>query len=118
MVRDRVARARALIEAGRAAVYAAVGDAWQLVQEGGRITGDACIPLGLAAAFAVEAAAQAVDLVHAVAGTTAIRDEYPFARYFRDVHTLSQHTQASSARFESLGTMILGRRSEWALYYV
>jgi alkylation response protein AidB-like acyl-CoA dehydrogenase len=118
VVRDRVARARALIEAGRAAVYAAVGDAWQFVQDGGRITGDACIPLGLAASFAVEAAAQAVDLVHAVAGTTAIRDEYPFAQYFRDVHTLSQHAQASSARFESLGTMMLGRRSEWALYYV
>ena len=61
---------------------------------------------------------QAVDLVHAVAGTTAIRNEYPFERYFRDVHTISQHTQASSARFESLGTMMLGRRSDWALYYV
>jgi alkylation response protein AidB-like acyl-CoA dehydrogenase len=118
VARDRVARARALIEAGRAAVYSAVGDAWRLVQEGGRITGDACIPLGLASSFAVEAAVQAVDLVHAVAGTTAIRAEYPFERYFRDVHTLSQHTQASSARFESLGTMMLGRRAEWALYYV
>lgn len=118
VVRDRVARARALIEAGRAAVYSAVGEAWQFVQEGGRITGDKCIPLGLAASFGMEAAVQAVDLVHAVAGTTAIREEYPFERYFRDVHTISQHTQASSARFESLGTMMLGRRSDWALYYV
>ncbi|MGH2583354.1 MAG: acyl-CoA dehydrogenase family protein [Dehalococcoidia bacterium] len=118
LVRDRVARARALIDAGRAAVYAAVDDAWRFVQEGGRITGDACIPLGLASSFGMEAAVQAVDLVHTVAGTTAIREEHPFERYFRDVHTISQHTQASSARFESLGTMMLGRRSDWALYYV
>jgi alkylation response protein AidB-like acyl-CoA dehydrogenase len=117
-VRDRVARARALIEAGRAALYSAVDDAWQFVQEGGRITGDNCISMGLAASFGMEAAVQAVDLVHAVAGTTAIREEYPFERYFRDVHTISQHTQASSARFESLGAMVLGRRSDWALYYV
>jgi alkylation response protein AidB-like acyl-CoA dehydrogenase len=118
VVRDRVARARALIEAGRATLHSAVGDAWQFVQGGGRITGDNCISLGLAASFGMEAAVQAVDLVHAVAGTTAIREEYPFERYFRDVHTISQHTQASSARFESLGAMVLGRRSDWALYYV
>lgn len=48
VVRHRAARARALIEAGRAAVYSAVGDARQFVQEGGRITGDNCISLGLA----------------------------------------------------------------------
>jgi alkylation response protein AidB-like acyl-CoA dehydrogenase len=118
VVRDRVARARALIDAGRATLYAAVDDAWRFVQEGGRITGDACIPLGLAASFAMEAATQAVDLVHAVAGTTAIREEYPFERHFRDVHTLSQHALSSSARFESLGTIMLGRRSDWALYYI
>ena len=118
VARDRVARARALIEAGRATLYSAVDDAWRFVQGGGRITGDNCISLGLAASFGMEAAVQAVDLVHGVAGTTAIREEYPFERYFRDVHTISQHTQASSARFESLGAMVLGRRSDWALYYV
>jgi alkylation response protein AidB-like acyl-CoA dehydrogenase len=118
VMRDRIARARALIEAGRATVYSAVGDAWRLVQEGGRVTGDDCTSLGLAVSFGVEAAVQAVDLVHAVAGTTAIRNEYPFERYFRDVHTLSQHALASSARFESLGSMMLGRRSDWPLYYV
>jgi len=118
VMRDRVARARALIEAGRAALYSAVDDAWHFVQAGGRITGDACISLGLASSFGMEAAVQAVDLVHAVAGTSAIRDEYPFERYFRDVHTISQHAFASASRFESLGTMMLGRRSDWALYYV
>ncbi|MGH2587690.1 MAG: acyl-CoA dehydrogenase family protein [Dehalococcoidia bacterium] len=118
VVRDRVGRARALIDAGRAALYAAVDDAWRFVQAGGRITGDACIPLGLAVSFAMEAAVEAVDLVHAVAGTTAIRAEAPFEQHFRDVHTISQHAMASSARFASLGAMLLGRRSDWALYYV
>jgi alkylation response protein AidB-like acyl-CoA dehydrogenase len=118
IVHERVARSGALISAGRAAVYAAMDDAWQFVQGGGRITGDACVPLGLASSFGMEAAVQAVDIVHGVAGTSAIRTEQPFQRYFRDVHTISQHAFASAARYESLGKMMLGRQSDWAFYYV
>jgi alkylation response protein AidB-like acyl-CoA dehydrogenase len=118
VVHDRVARARALINAGRSAIYSEMEAAWQFVQGGGRITGESCIPLGLAVSFGMEAAVQAVDIVHAVAGTSAIRDERRFQQYFRDVHTISQHAFASSARFESLGKMMLGRQTDWAFYYV
>src|SRR6185312_9215138 len=38
VVQDQVARARAMIEAGRAAVYQSVGDAWEYVNSGPRIT--------------------------------------------------------------------------------
>ena len=54
--------------------------------------------LALSGCFAHEAACQTVQLVHACAGTTAIRTEHRFQQYFRDVHTLSQHAFTGTAR--------------------
>jgi indole-3-acetate monooxygenase len=118
-VQDAVARARAQIDAARSYITTTVSDAWEFVQSEGspRITVNEGVPLGLAASFGMQSAVQAVDLVHAMAGTTAIREEYPFQQYFRDVHTLSQHAIASANRFESLGKILLGRQSDWVFYY-
>jgi alkylation response protein AidB-like acyl-CoA dehydrogenase len=118
LVQDGVAHARAMIEAGRVTVYRSVEEAWAYVQDGHRITADEGISMGLASAFAVELAARAVDTLQGLAGTVGIREEQPFARYFRDVHTLNQHALASVARFESLGKLILGRRSDWPFHYL
>jgi alkylation response protein AidB-like acyl-CoA dehydrogenase len=117
-VQDGVARARALIDAARSYVYTVVSDAWQFVQGGARITIAEGVPLGLAGSFGMQAAVQAVDLIYNMAGSTAFREEHPFQQYFRDVRTLSQHAIASAARFESLGKVMLGRQSDWLLYYV
>jgi alkylation response protein AidB-like acyl-CoA dehydrogenase len=117
-VQDQVAQAQAWIDAGRSYIYGAVSDAWEFAQGGGRITAAEGVPLGLAASFGMQAAVQSVNLVHAMAGMNAIRNERRFQRYFRDVHTLSQHAQTSASRFESLGKLMLGRRSDWALYYL
>jgi alkylation response protein AidB-like acyl-CoA dehydrogenase len=117
-VQDGVARARALIDAGRSYIHTTVSDAWQFVQGGPRITVAEGVPLGLAGSFGMRAAVQAVDLVYDMAGSTAFRQEHPLQQYFRDVHTLSQHAITSAARFESLGKVMLGRQSDWALYYV
>lgn len=117
-VQDGVARSRALIDAARSYIYATVGEAWQCVQSGARITIAEGVPLGLAGSFGMQAAVQAVDVVYSMAGSTAFREEHPFQQCFRDVHTLSQHAIASAARFESLGKVMLGRQSDWLLYYI
>jgi len=56
--------------------------------------------------------------VHRCAGTNAIRTESRFQQYFRDVHTISQHAFLSSARFESIGKLLLDRDSDWPFYYL
>ena len=115
-VQERVARAQALVQAGRASIRMTVADGWAAVQSGGRITGAACVPMGLAASFALDSAAQAVDLLYQSAGTTAFRDESPLQRQFRDMQTLRQNAIASWSRYESLGKMILGRPSDWPFH--
>lgn len=115
-VQERVARANALINAGRDTVRASVAAAWDSVQAGPRITGPGAIPMGLAAAFALDAAVQAVDLLFESAGSTAFRDDSPLQKRFRDLQTLRQNAITSWSRYEGLGKMILGRQSDWAFH--
>jgi alkylation response protein AidB-like acyl-CoA dehydrogenase len=115
-VQERVARAQALIQAGRHSLSATVADAWELVQDGPRITGQTCVPMGLAASFALDASVQAVDLLYESAGSTAFRDESPLQKRFRDLETLRQNSITSWSRYESLGKLILGRKSDWPFH--
>jgi alkylation response protein AidB-like acyl-CoA dehydrogenase len=118
VVQDGVARANAQIEAARSYIYACVSTAWEYVQDGSRLSAQEGIPLALAATFGLESAVKAVRIVHDLAGTSAIRNEQPFQQHFRDVHTISQHAFAATSRFESVGKLLLGRPSDWPLYYV
>ena len=115
-VQERVARAQALVQAGRHTIRTSVAEGWASVQDGSRITGERCLPMGLAASFALDAATQAVDLLYQSGGTTAFRDESPLQRRFRDIQTLRQNAIASWSRYESLGKMILGRPSDWPFH--
>jgi alkylation response protein AidB-like acyl-CoA dehydrogenase len=115
-VQERVARAQALIQAGRHTLRATVAEGLQQVSGGGRITGPACLPMGLAASFALDSAVKAVDLLHEAAGSTAFRDASPLQRRFRDLQTLRQNAICSWSRYESLGRMILGRPSDWPFH--
>jgi hypothetical protein len=49
-----------------------------------------------------------VDMAYHAAGSTAIFEENPFERRFRDIHTLSQQIQSRSAHFEAVGQVLLG----------
>jgi indole-3-acetate monooxygenase len=115
-VQERVARAQALVQAGRHTIRTSVTEGWASVQDGSRITGERCLPMGLAASFALDAATQAVDLLYQSGGTTAFRDESALQRRFRDIQTLRQNAITSWSRYESLGKMILGRPSDWPFY--
>jgi indole-3-acetate monooxygenase len=115
-VQERVARAQALIQAGRHTLRTTVAEAWESVQDGPRITGQTCVPMGLAASFALDASVQAVDLLYASGGTTAFRNESPLQQRFRDLQTLRQNAVASWSRYESLGKLILGRQSDWPFH--
>ena len=115
-VQERVAKAQALIQAGRHTLRATVTDAWEAVQSGPRITGPTCIPMGLAASFALDASVKAIDLLYESAGSTAFRDESPIQKRFRDIQTLRQNAISSWSRYESLGKMTFGRQSDWPFH--
>jgi alkylation response protein AidB-like acyl-CoA dehydrogenase len=116
IVQTELARAEAALGAARAYLYGATEEAWAEAVAGRPIGAAHKAKIQLAATNAAQAAAQAVDLVHAAVGATGIRREQPFQRYFRDAHVLTQHAYVSPSRYESVGRLILGLDPEWGFF--
>jgi alkylation response protein AidB-like acyl-CoA dehydrogenase len=116
VVQRQVAEAEAMLGSGRAYLYATFQENWEAAVQGTEITLEHKLKMQLTTSHAVACAAKAVELVHAAAGTSAIRNEYPFQRYFRDVHTITQNAAASASRYESVGARMLGVESDWGFF--
>jgi alkylation response protein AidB-like acyl-CoA dehydrogenase len=107
-------KARARVEAARDTLHRAAREAYdETVASGKLLSWEAKTRLQLAACFAAEACAEAVRLVHDVAGSAAIRLEQPFERLFRDAHVLTQHSSKSSPRYASAGRLLFGLENDW-----
>ena len=107
--RDRAhAKARGLVDASRAFVHAAMSEAFSEAETDGCYSEATKLRCQLAACFGVAACAEAVDLVHEVAGGSAIRLEHEFERHHRDIHVLTQHAYKSSSRYEDVGKILFG----------
>jgi alkylation response protein AidB-like acyl-CoA dehydrogenase len=72
------------------------------------LTMDHRIRIRAAGTFAIRQATQVVDRLYEMSGTTAIFEGSPFARRFRDAHTVSQHLQGRIGHFETVGKHLLG----------
>ena len=107
-------KAKARIDASRDTLRRAAEDAYEDVAKSGRLlSADAKVRLQLAACFAAEACAEAVRLSNDVTGTSSIRTGNPYERYFRDSHTLLQHSSKSAPRYSSAGRLMLGLDNDW-----
>jgi alkylation response protein AidB-like acyl-CoA dehydrogenase len=116
VVQSQAAQAEALLGAARAYLHASLREAWDGAAREEAVSLEQKIRIQLATSFAMQAAAQAVDLVHAAAGTSGIRLEQPFEKYFRDVHVLTQHAFASANRYESAGKLLFRLPTDWPFF--
>jgi alkylation response protein AidB-like acyl-CoA dehydrogenase len=98
-VAAEVARAEAAERAARAFLHGAVDGA----ADGSLSTDEAGRRLRLAATHATWAAAGAVDRMYRAAGGSAVHEDAPIQRVFRDVHVATQHAMVSDRTFELLG---------------
>ncbi len=110
-----VARAEALIDAARDYLYVTTEALWALVEQGEEPTVDARRRLRLAAAFAAEKSAEAVDLLYAAGGGPSIFTDNPLQRHWRDVHATTLHIQVNQVQFETMGKLRLMGESEGLL---
>jgi alkylation response protein AidB-like acyl-CoA dehydrogenase len=115
-VHAAVGEAQATLNAARAGLYEAIREPWESALEGHTIDMPGKMKLQMAGTHAAQAAARVVDIVHAAAGASGIREEYPFQRHFRDAHTITQHAFISASRYESAGQYYLGVPVEWPFY--
>jgi alkylation response protein AidB-like acyl-CoA dehydrogenase len=110
----RLARAEGALRGARALVDQALGEAWARAVAGEWPSLAQKADLLLATATATSSAAEAVELMYNVAGTSGIYTGNPLERHFRDMQVLKQHGFASENRYETVGQVYLGLPPEFA----
>jgi alkylation response protein AidB-like acyl-CoA dehydrogenase len=102
-----VAQAEASLRAARALFYSAIDDAWAAAKEGA-VNVDLRTGLRLAATHAARTSADVARAMYDLGGGTAIYDESPLQRRFRDASTITAHIQVSQGTWEITGKLLLG----------
>ena len=116
VVQSNIAKARARLDSARSYYYESLDEAWQSACDGNRPTLEQKAKIQLATSYAVRSAVDSVDLVCEAAGTSAVRKEKPFEKWFRDIRTITQHAASSTARYESVGQVMFGLESDWPFF--
>jgi alkylation response protein AidB-like acyl-CoA dehydrogenase len=115
LVRDRpdiqlaVAHAEALVRGARAYLWETTRQVWDEACSTGAISPQNRALARLANSAAFESAVRAVDLAYNAGGGSAIYRTNPLQRYFRDIHTASQHSVVSASSFTQIGQALLAQ---------
>jgi alkylation response protein AidB-like acyl-CoA dehydrogenase len=107
-----VAAAEASLRAARALYYEAIEAAWEAAQEDEPVPVAARCDLRLAATHAARTSADVVRSMYDLAGGSAIYDDSPLQRRFRDAHTATAHFQVNAASREVQGRLLLGQPTD------
>jgi alkylation response protein AidB-like acyl-CoA dehydrogenase len=107
-----VAEAEAALRAARALYYEAIADAWEAAQGSEPVSVELRAGLRLAATHAVRASAEIVRSMYDLGGGSAIYEESPLQRRFRDAFTATAHFQVNPASWELTGRLLLGQPTQ------
>jgi indole-3-acetate monooxygenase len=103
-----LAQAEVDLRAARAFVLQSMAEIWQDLCAGATISVAQRITIRMASTNAIAKAREAVDFAYHTAGATAIFENHPLERRFRDMHTVTQQLQARSGHFETVGAWMMG----------
>jgi indole-3-acetate monooxygenase len=108
VVQSQVAQAEARLRSARAYLLSSLEAITGEVECSGHLTLEQRMVIRLASTFAIHQSLKVVDIAYHAAGSTAIFEENPFERRFRDIHTVSQQLQGRQEHFETVGQYLLG----------
>jgi alkylation response protein AidB-like acyl-CoA dehydrogenase len=108
VVQSNLAQAEVNLRAARGFVLQSMADTWKSLSAGATITVPQRINIRMAATHAIHKAREAVDFAYNAAGATAIFEDHPLERRFRDIHTVTQQLQGQLWHFETVGAWMMG----------
>src|SRR3981189_1396974 len=108
VVQSNLAQAEVNLRAARGYVLQSMADTWKALTAGATITVEQRINIRMAATPAIHKAREAVDFAYNAAGATAIFENHPLERRFRDIHTVTQPLQGQLRHFETVGAWMMG----------
>jgi alkylation response protein AidB-like acyl-CoA dehydrogenase len=116
VIQSQLAQAEARLRSARAFLLSGLGEIWDEVGKTGELTLQQNTIIRLAATWAIHQARQVVDTLYHSAGATAIFDNRPFERRFRDMHTATQQAQGRQAHYETIGAVLFGLAPDTAMF--
>ena len=102
-----LARLEAKWRAAKALQQQTLATVWGEVLETGELTLAQRGDLRLATTHAIREATDVVGEVYRLAGSTAIFENQPFERRFRDAHAVSQQVQGRHTNYETVGRLMM-----------
>ena len=108
VTQSEVARAEARLSSARGWLLQSLAEITEAVAQRGHVTLDERMRVRLASTFAIHTSVEIVDMLYQAAGATAIFNENPFERRFRDIHSVAQQLQGRQQHFETVGQYLLG----------
>jgi len=112
VVQSNLAQAEVSLRAARGFVLQSMADIWKDLCAGASITVAQRITVRMAATHAIHRAREAVDFAYNAAGATAIFENHPLERRFRDIHTVTQQLQGQLRHFETVGAWMMGAEAD------
>ncbi|MCC8429706.1 acyl-CoA dehydrogenase [Reyranella aquatilis] len=108
VVQSNLAQAEVNLRSARAFLLQSMAGIWKDLSAGNTITVEQRITIRMAATNAIHKAKDAVDFAYNAAGATAIFENHPLERRFRDIHTVTQQLQGRLSHFETVGAWMMG----------
>jgi alkylation response protein AidB-like acyl-CoA dehydrogenase len=108
VIQSQVAQCEARLRSCRAFIHQTLEEMWEAAERHGDFQPDQHARLRLATTWAINQARDVVAEVYSAAGATAIFNDNPFERRFRDMHAGSQQGQGRPVHFETVGQILLG----------
>ncbi len=104
----KLAELEAQLGSARAYKHEILSEIWRTVDTTGELSMDDRARIRLCTTYAINQATAVSEQVYHLAGSTAIFDNQPFERRFRDIHAVSQQVQARHTNYETVGRYMLG----------
>ncbi len=112
VVQSGLAQAEVNLRAARGFVLQSMAEVWKHLCAGSTITVEQRVTVRMAATHAIHKAREAVDFAYNAAGATAIFENHPLERRFRDIHTVTQQLQGQLRHFETVGAWMMGAEAD------
>src|SRR5271166_3477508 len=116
VIQSQLAQAEARLGSARAFLLSGLAEIWEAVGETGELSLEQNTKIRLASTWAIDQAREVVNTLYHSAGATAIFDNRPFERRFRDMHTASQQAQGRQAHYETIGRILFGLAPDTAMF--
>jgi alkylation response protein AidB-like acyl-CoA dehydrogenase len=116
VIQSQRAQAEARLGSASAYLLGGLAEIWEAVGATGELSLEQNTMIRLASTWAIGQAREVVNTLYHSSGATAIFDNRPFERRFRDMHTASQQAQGRQAHYETIGRILFGLAPDTAMF--